>query len=83
MAIKIDRLDSKKFSAETATKSYVEVSWRDFWLAWPFPQRFAGMLKPVDRILKLIDPVVRLMDLMFMNLIISIVTVVMTEPLKL
>ena len=26
VAIKIDRLDSKKFSAETATKSYIEVS---------------------------------------------------------
>ncbi len=25
VAIKIDRVDSKKFSAETATKSYVEV----------------------------------------------------------
>ena len=25
MAIKIDRVDSKKFSPETATKSYVEV----------------------------------------------------------
>ena len=26
VAIKIDRLDSKKFSVETATKSYIEVS---------------------------------------------------------
>ncbi len=26
MAIKIDRLDSKKFSPDTATKAYVEVS---------------------------------------------------------
>ncbi len=41
VAIKIDRLDSKKFSAETATKSYVEVSPKDPDTDWSHRPRVA------------------------------------------